>query len=71
MEQLDNLQKLITDHKFPIGEWSQAIIEWLTANYEFVFDWISEVLEGGIEGTVDMLLAVPPLILLLLGVGAA
>ena len=71
MEQLDNLQKFITDHKFPIGEWSQAIIEWLTANYEFVFDWISEVLEGGIEGTVDMLLAVPPLILLLLGVGAA
>ena len=65
---MEQLEKFITDHKFPIGEWSEAIIEWLTDNYEWVFDFISDVLQGGIDGTVDLLVAVPPLLLLLIGV---
>jgi glycine betaine/proline transport system permease protein len=68
---MEQLEKLITDHKFPIGAWSEAIINWLTDNFEWLFDFISNVLEGGIDGTVDLLVAVPPIILLLIGVAVA
>ena len=63
---MDQLQKLITEHKIPIGAWSKAIIEWLTDNFEGLFDAISSVLKSGIDGTADALLFLPPLILLVI-----
>jgi glycine betaine/proline transport system permease protein len=62
---MEQLEKLITEHKIPIGAWSKAIIEWLTDNFEWLFDAISSVLKSGIDGTADALLFLPPLILLL------
>ena len=47
MEQLKQLEQLITDHKIPIGQWSKAIIGWLTDNFEWLFDAISSVLKAG------------------------
>ena len=41
---MEQLEKLITEHKIPIGAWSKAIIEWLTDNFEWLFDAISSVL---------------------------
>jgi glycine betaine/proline transport system permease protein len=64
MEQLEKLQNLITEHKIPIGQWSKAVIEWLTDNFEWLFDAISLVLKTGIDGTADGLLLLPPLVLL-------
>ncbi|MBA4096805.1 MAG: choline ABC transporter permease subunit [Rhodospirillum sp.] len=66
MEQLQKLQDLITEHKIPIGQWSKAIIEWLTANFEWLFDAISSVLKTLIDGSSDLLLLVPPLVLLVI-----
>jgi glycine betaine/proline transport system permease protein len=66
MEQLQQLEKLITGHKIPIGQWSEAVIEWLTANFEWLFDAISSVLETIIDGSADGLLAVPPIVLLVI-----
>jgi glycine betaine/proline transport system permease protein len=66
MEQLDNLEKLITGHKIPIGAWSKAIIDWLTDNFEWLFDAISVAMKVVIDGTADGLLVVPPLILLVI-----
>ena len=71
MEQIQKLQDLITDHKIPIGQWSKAIIEWLTDNFEWLFDAISSVMKSGIDGTADALLVLPPLILLVLIVALA
>jgi len=64
MEQLQKLQDLITSHKFPIGDWSAAIIAWLTDNFEWLFDAISAVMKAIIDGTAMGLLAVPKLILI-------
>jgi glycine betaine/proline transport system permease protein len=61
---MEQLEKLITDHKIPIGAWSKAIIEWLTDNFEWLFDAVSAALKTVIDGTADGLLLVPPLILL-------
>lgn len=63
---MEQLEKLITEHKIPIGQWSKAIIEWLTDNFEWLFDAISSVLKSGIDGTADGLLFLPPLILLVI-----
>ena len=38
---MEQVEKLITDHKIPIGQWSKAIIDWLTDNFEWLFDAIS------------------------------
>ncbi|WP_119300942.1 choline ABC transporter permease subunit [Dongia deserti] len=66
MEQLDKLEKTITGHKIPIGQWSKAIIEWMTDNFEWLFDAISSVMKSGIDGTANGLLLVPPLVLLVM-----
>jgi glycine betaine/proline transport system permease protein len=63
---MDQLQALITDHKIPIGQWSKAIIDWLTDNFEWLFDAVSAFLRSIIDGTSDGLLFLPPVILLLL-----
>jgi glycine betaine/proline transport system permease protein len=71
MEQLQKLQDLITSHKFPIGDWSAAIIAWLVDNFEWLFDAISSVLKTFIEGTAQGLLFLPPLVLLVVMVAVA
>jgi glycine betaine/proline transport system permease protein len=66
MEQIEQVEKLITDHKIPIGQWSKAIIGWLTDNFEWAFDAISSVMKAGIDGSADGLLLLPPLFLLVI-----
>lgn len=66
MEQLESLEKVITGHKIPIGQWSEAVIDWLTANFEWLFDAMSSVLKAGIDGTADGLLFLPHVVLLLI-----
>ena len=56
------LQHLITDHKIPIGEWSRIFVDWLTQNYAWFFDGLSNGLRIPIEGLVNLLEGVPPLI---------
>src|SRR6266403_2825090 len=59
---MDRLQQLITDHKIPIGEWAKVFVDWLTTNYEWFFDGLSNGLRIPIEGLVNWLEVVPPLI---------
>jgi glycine betaine/proline transport system permease protein len=63
---MEQLEKLITDHKIPIGQWSKGIMNWLTGNFEWLFDAISSVMKSGIDGTADGLLYLPPLVLLVI-----
>jgi glycine betaine/proline transport system permease protein len=71
MEQLQQLEKLITDHKIPIGQWSKAVVEWLNNNFEWLFNGIKNGLNWVIEGTADQLTAIPPLVLLVICVVVA
>jgi glycine betaine/proline transport system permease protein len=59
---MDRLQQLITDNKIPLGEWARVFVDWLTTNYEWFFDAISNGLRIPIEGLVGWLELVPPLI---------
>ena len=60
---MDPFSKLITEWKVPVGQWGKAIIDFIITYFQWFFDGISAVLEWWVEGTSDLLLAVPPLIL--------
>ena len=52
---MDWLQHLITDNKIPVGEWARIFVDWLTTNYEWFFDGLSNGLRIPIEGLVAWL----------------
>ncbi len=66
MEQMKQLETLITDHKIPIGQWSKDFIVWLQANLEWLFDLVKNGLNWVIEGSADQLALVPPVLLLVI-----
>ena len=39
MDLLQKLQDLITQYKFPIGQWSKDLIGWLQDNFEWFFGY--------------------------------
>lgn len=59
---MDHLEKLITDNKVPIGDWARSFVDWLTTNYAWFFDGVSNGLSVPINGAVDLLTMIHPLI---------
>ena len=72
MEWLNSIAEWISarEHRVPIGEWSKAAVEWLTTNFESAFDLLTTFLDAIIQGTVDVFLAIPALVFILLASGA-
>lgn len=52
--------------KLPLAKWVDAFVDWLTANFEELFDGIADGLEGFVEGIVAGLIALPPIVLILI-----
>ena len=73
MEWLNTLADWITarENRLPIGEWSKTAVGWLTTNFEGFFDGITAGLRFVLEGTVDILAAMPALLLILILTGIA
>jgi glycine betaine/proline transport system permease protein len=46
----------------PIGRWGKAGVDWITDNFDWFFDGITEGLRVPIEGAVGLLLGVPPVL---------
>jgi glycine betaine/proline transport system permease protein len=63
---MDQLEQLITANKIPIGPWAKQVADWLTGNFEWVFDSITAILKVPMEGTVDALLLIPSVVFILL-----
>lgn len=53
----------LSDHKLPIGSWIKLAVDGLNDHAAGFFDAISWLLGGAIEGLIDGLQAVPPLLL--------
>jgi glycine betaine/proline transport system permease protein len=62
---MDGFEEFIADNKVPIGRWGKAGVDWITANFDWFFDGITEGLRVPIEGMVDFLLTVPPVLFIL------
>jgi glycine betaine/proline transport system permease protein len=68
---MERLVELITDNKIPIGFWAKQFSDWAKVAFKDVFDVVTVVLKVPMDGTSDLLLAIPPLILIVLFAGIA
>lgn len=68
MEWLNEIAKWISarEHRLPIGDYVKSIVEYLTTNYDTVFDSFTKIFEAIIEGTSDLLIGIPALVLIAL-----
>jgi len=63
---MDPISKLFTLWKIPIGAWGKAFFTFLTDNFDAFFRGLSGGLNFLLDGLVDILLYVPPVILCIL-----
>jgi len=68
---MDPVSKLIASYKIPIGAWGKAFFEFLTDNFNVVLRAFSNSLNFVLNGMVDLLLMVPPVLLALVVAGLA
>jgi len=52
--------------KIPIGNWIEQFIDWLIENFSFITKSISNVTEKGIDGFIDILMFLPPWIMIII-----
>jgi glycine betaine/proline transport system permease protein len=62
---MDWFEEFIAENKVPIGRWGKSGVDWITANFDWFFDGITEGLRVPIEGTVDLLLGLPPILFII------
>ncbi len=53
----------LTDNKIPLGAWIKSFVEFLNDNAAWFFDFVSDVLGFTINGLIDILQWLPPLLL--------
>ncbi|HXV25018.1 MAG TPA: choline ABC transporter permease subunit [Alphaproteobacteria bacterium] len=68
---MNEIEQFIADNKVPIGRWGKSGVDWITENLDWFFDGITEGLRIPIEGVVDLLLAVPPFLFIILAAALA
>lgn len=68
---MDFLASLPSIGKIPVGQWGKSFFDFLTGNFEFVFDAIADTLKFLLDGLIDGLLWLPPFAVVLLMAGLA
>ncbi len=63
---MDPVSQLIADWKIPIGPWGKDFFDFLTTNFSWFFDRLSDGLKAILEAVIDLMLWVPPIVLVLL-----
>jgi glycine betaine/proline transport system permease protein len=63
---MDPISKLLTAWKIPVGAWGKAFFTFLTDNFDAFFRGLSGGLNFLLDGLVDILLYIPPVILCIL-----
>ncbi|MBC3618294.1 choline ABC transporter permease subunit [Vibrio metschnikovii] len=51
---------MITEHKIPLGQWMESVVDWLTINGATFFDTVAWVLESSILFLIDIFKWMPP-----------
>ena len=63
---MDPISQFMVDHKIPIGAWGKAFFGFLTDNFDTIFRAFSNGLNFLLDGLVNVLLLVPPVLLALI-----
>lgn len=59
------IDEAIASLPVPVGQWAKAMVDWLTENFEWLFDGITNGLKYPIEGTADLLKALPAIVVVI------
>jgi glycine betaine/proline transport system permease protein len=68
---MDPISQFIADWQIPIGEWGKEFFDFLTTNFSWFFDRLSDGLKSILEALIDFMLWLPPVVLVLLVVALA
>ncbi len=68
---MDPVSKLIAAWKIPVGPFGKTVFDFITDYFQWFFDAVSAVLETLVDGTSDLLIKIPPVILALIIAGFA
>src|SRR6185312_10773007 len=68
---MDPISQFIADWKIPIGEWGKEFFDFLTTNFSWFFDRLSDGLKSVLEALIDLMLWIPPVMLVILIVALA
>jgi glycine betaine/proline transport system permease protein len=52
--------------RIPVGDWVESAFDWITDHFGDFLGWLSDVVDGAVEGLIDVLLAPAPLIVALI-----
>lgn len=63
---MDPISEWVASWKIPIGRWGKDFFDFLTTNFAWFFDTLADIFKVVLEGLVDLLLATPPVVLVLL-----
>lgn len=56
----------LTEHKIPLGDWVEALVDFINDHGAFLLDAVADSLEAVIEGVIDLLQWFPPWLLVIL-----
>jgi glycine betaine/proline transport system permease protein len=59
---LDPISELIRSVKIPIGQWGKSFFDFLTSNFEWLFDSIAGAVTFVLQGMIDIMLWFPPIV---------
>ena len=62
---MDPVTALIASFKIPIGQWGKAFFTFLTTNFEWFFDAIANAATYVLQGLINLLLWLPPVLVVL------
>lgn len=68
---MDPVSALIASFKIPVGQWGKAFFTFLTTNFEWFFDAIANGATFVLQGLINLLLWLPPVLLVLAIAGLA
>jgi glycine betaine/proline transport system permease protein len=68
---MDPISQFIADWKIPIGAWGKEFFDFLTTNFSWFFDHLSDGLKTLLESLIDLMLWIPPVVLVILIVALA
>lgn len=59
---VDPISDFIASWKIPVGQWGRQFFTFLTTNFEWFFDSLADGLTVGLDGLVDAMLWLPPIL---------
>jgi glycine betaine/proline transport system permease protein len=63
---MDPVSQFFADWKIPIGQWGKDFFNFLTTNFSWFFDRLSDGLRAILESVIDGMLFIPPIVLVVL-----